>query len=791
MWPLAERPEEIDRLLAERNLLSDVVLALASDIGPDGQFGEQWLVVTPARTLVLAGGDGEVQVIHDLPTADLRDVRVESEVGGAVLQVRHDGVMLPLIQFSNRLSHEFARAAKGIERLASDGQLGEPPVDDHEAERCPTCGRRLEEYSSVCPVCLKHRKVAARLLGRLRPHWPRVVALFVLMGLTAVAQLVPGRLTRALLDDVLPPRLQPAPAASLGQASQVDPSREEDLAAAKSKPPEEQRKVDRSRESTTLLGRTLQRRQALLVVIFIYVAMMVLGWAFAVAHMRVAGWLGNRVTFELRSAVYQALQRLSLSFYDRRRIGHVMASVTHDTSHLRHLLVDEGPWFIVTTMQVVVIAVYCFILDWRLALWMWVPVPAIVVVTRWVWPWLHRIFRRLWERRARLSGQLSDSLTGIRVVRAFGKEDREIERFEERNVEFFQADLRAVRAFAALMPSMHFIIAIGAPIIWYFGSHQVFRDPETMTAGKLMQFVAYLWIFYHSVGMMTRMVQWVTTSLTATERVFEIIDTEPEVQDAPDARPVPQMKGRVRFDNVTFGYSKLKPVLENISLEVNPGEMLGLVGHSGAGKTTITNLLARFYDVDQGHVTIDGIDIRKIPKDDLHRQMGIVLQETILFDTSVAENIAYAKPDATRLEIMQAAKAANAHDFVVNLPDGYDFQVGERGQRLSAGERQRVAIARAILGNPRILVLDEATASVDTETEAQIQDALTRLVSGRTTFAIAHRLSTLRNADRLLVIEKGHQAEIGTHDELMSKRGVYYRLVKMQRQISRLRAVGG
>jgi ATP-binding cassette subfamily B protein len=326
-------------------------------------------------------------------------------------------------------------------------------------------------------------------------------------------------------------------------------------------------------------------------------------------------------------------------------------------------------------------------------------------------------------------------------------------------------------------------------MVWFLGGHQVLG--EGLTLGTLTAFIWYLGMFYGPIQVLTHISDWLSHTFTAAERIFEVLDLKPDVGDAPDAAPMPHLEGRLEFHDVTFGYEKHNPVLKNVSLIVEPGEMIGFVGHSGAGKTTMINLICRFYDVDEGALLIDGVDLRKIRYDDLRRQMGVVLQETFLFDGTVAENIAYAKPDATLEEIMNAARAANAHDFIVNFPDGYNTPVGERGQRLSGGERQRIAIARAILHNPRILILDEATSSVDTETERQIQEALARLIKGRTTFAIAHRLSTLRNAHRLLVLEQGKQAELGTHEELMEKKGTYYKLVEMQTELGRIQAVGG
>jgi ATP-binding cassette subfamily B protein len=306
-----------------------------------------------------------------------------------------------------------------------------------------------------------------------------------------------------------------------------------------------------------------------------------------------------------------------------------------------------------------------------------------------------------------------------------------------------------------------------------------------------MTFIAYLAMFYGPLQFLNRTAEWLGQALTAAERVFDILDTRPEVREAEDAVPMPRIAGAVTFENATFGYEAHRPTLRNVNLDVAPGEMIGLVGHSGAGKSTTINLICRFYDLTSGSIRIDGVDIRNIRQQDLRSQIGVVLQDTFLFNGTIAENISYARPGATPEEIMAAAKAANAHDFIVQKPDGYDTQVGERGQQLSGGERQRIAIARAVLHNPRILILDEATSAVDTDTEKQIQDAIARLIRGRTTFAIAHRLSTLRNADRLVVLKNGQIEEIGSHDELLARRGEFYRLVEMQREMSRIQEVRG
>jgi ATP-binding cassette subfamily B protein len=428
-----------------------------------------------------------------------------------------------------------------------------------------------------------------------------------------------------------------------------------------------------------------------------------------------------------------------------------------------------------------------FAMNWKLALLVLIPAPLITLVGMGFWRFVRTLMHRVWQRWGRLNAILNESLSGLRVVRAFAQEQREISRFTQRSSELIGSVITVERTWAMLFATISLFTAMGTLLVWYVGGRQVLG--ETMTLGTLMAFLFYLGMFYAPLQSLSWLINWASRSLTAAERLFEILDTPPET-DEPDAIPMPRIEGKVEFRNVVFGYEKHRPVLKGISFVVEPGEMVGLVGHSGAGKTTTINLLCRFYDVDEGEILIDGIDIRKIRRSDLRRQIGLVPQDTFLFSGTIAENIAFAKPDATKEEIIRAAKIANAHDFIVTQkPDSYDTQVGERGQALSSGERQRIAIARALLPDPRIIILDEATSQVDVETERQIQEAIERLVKGRTTFAIAHRLATLRSANKLIVLKEGQIAEIGTHDELMQKQGEFYRLVQTYKEVVKLRAV--
>jgi len=502
---------------------------------------------------------------------------------------------------------------------------------------------------------------------------------------------------------------------------------------------------------------------------------------------RAASWLGGRLTLDIRSQLYHILQKLSLSFFDKQRTGAIMTRITQDTTALQDFMV-QGLMFLVYMLQVVGICVVLFIMKPGLAILILIPTPIVAILSVKFATNLMRFWHKFWNSWSRLGAMLNDSLSGIRVVRAFAQEDKEIDRFDKRAAGLFDSQVQVRKLSATYWPFVTFISGAGTYLVWYFGGKSVVEG--NLTLGELMMFIGYLGQFMAYFNALTGMPDWLSQVATAAERVFEILDTESEVVDAREAVAAPNIRGGIELKNVTFGYEKHKPVLRNISLNVLPGEMIGLVGPSGAGKTTFINLVCRFYDITEGELLIDGVDIKKIRMKDLRSQIGVVLQEPFLFNGSVAENIAYAKGDATQEEIIRAARAANAHDFIMRLPDGYDTLVGERGGRLSGGERQRVSIARAILHNPTILILDEATSSVDTETEKEIQDALHRLVKNRTTIAIAHRLTTLKNADQLLVLENGRIEEMGTHDELLLNKGKYYRLVQLQADLATMKAVG-
>ena len=489
-------------------------------------------------------------------------------------------------------------------------------------------------------------------------------------------------------------------------------------------------------------------------------------------------YIGQRVIIDIREAVYRQLQRLSLSYFDKRQTGTIMSTVTNDVAALQTALVESLVEMVTEAMILVGSLASMFFLHWKLTILTLFTMPLVLQAINVFGRKLRNAGRILQERTADITAVLQETIAGIRVVKSFAREEYEIDRFSQQNYKNFRAQMKTSQLMAALTPVIEVLAAIGVVFIIWYGGMEVIDG--TITSGALIAFLIYVVNLANPVKRLSRVYGNIQRALAAAERVFEVIDTEPEIREAPGAVDLPVVKGYVAFEQVTFAYTPGQPALQNLTLTVKPGEMVAIVGPSGAGKTTIANLLPRFYETNEGRILVDGHDIRTVTLQSLREQIGIVPQETILFNGTIYDNILYGRLNATEADVIAAAKAANAHEFIVKLTDKYQEQIGERGAKLSGGQRQRIAIARAILKNPRILILDEATSALDTESEKLVQQALDKLMVGRTSFVIAHRLSTVQRADTIVVLDKGRIIEQGTHGELLTKGGLYHKLHQVQ-----------
>lgn len=511
-----------------------------------------------------------------------------------------------------------------------------------------------------------------------------------------------------------------------------------------------------------------------------YILVMVFIEVLRFSQQYIMSWTGQNMLYSMRRRLFLHLQDLGLDFYDRLQAGRIMSRVTSDVESLNQLISSGVLGMLSDLVTLVAIMVIMVRMNVKLAMVTLTVVPLLFIVVWSLRTRMTRAYHKVRRRVADINANLQESISGMRIVQAFSREDVNAEKFSDTNYQSFQAQVEAARLHALFHPLVDVIGALGSALIIYYGGLRMSWLDPGVTVGTIVAFLNYMTRFFWPIRNLTEMYNLLLQAGVSSERVFEILDTRPNVEDRPDAMELDIIEGHVEFDEVVFGYNSELPVLHHVNIEAKPNETIALVGPTGAGKSSIINLLCRFYDVQGGRILVDGVDLRDVTLESLRRNLGIVLQDTFIFSGTVADNIRYGRLDATDEEVEEAARIVGAHDFISRLPEGYQTEVRERGSRLSVGQRQLLSFARALLANPRILILDEATSSVDAYTEFLIQQALEKLFEGRTSIVIAHRLSTIRNADRIYVIENGQVKEVGNHEELIAGDGLYKSLYEKQ-----------
>lgn len=785
--PAEKVPGALKKILEERGETGEVLAFACADITNDGELRNMYLLLT-AGTLyfmvsresgeMLFSGAGvskhllvpeDIGEVYTYAVETLSAPKVLNQVVGGLLTVKVNGEETWLCRFSGARMREMSRLVRELEDLTGGpeekpedapadlpfpprgGRRGRGRRDDDGPACCPKCGMPYPEAGrQVCPKCMEKRTVFVRVLKYFAEYKGRLAVMLLCILLSSAFNAIWPYISGTLLYDKV-----------LGQ--------NEEFAAS----------LGAGGQFVVLLG----------FLVLCMAGVKILQEVTGIIHGRMTAYMVPGVVCHIKDSVFESLQRLSIGFFNRRQTGSLMQRVNGDANEVTGFFIDGLPYLLFNVVTLIFSAVVMFSLDWKLGLLAVVLLPPLFFISYYLMP-------KMWHahgRRARTSrtlySVLNDNFTGARVVKAFGREESEVSRFERANNRLRDSEINIVHYRNIYNTAYRIGQELPVLLIWSVGALIVTRSGGEFSYGKLLTFVNYLGMMQGPMDFFSSVFQWWTNSMNAAQRVFEIIDANSEVVERDNALQV-DLQGGIELRDVTFGYEPNKPVLENINMDVKPGEMLGIVGRSGAGKSTLVNLISRLYDPDQGEVLLDGMNVKDISFASLRGAIAMVSQETYIFMGTIAENIAYAKPDASREEIVQAAMAASAHSFICRLPDGYDTVIGTGGRQLSGGERQRLSIARAILADPKILVLDEATASVDTETERAIQDSLDKLVKGRTTISIAHRLSTLRNADRLIVLDNGKVTEHGTHTELLALKGTYFKLLQLQSKALAMRGIG-
>lgn len=725
---LISRLKQTDSSIREK----DIVIPLGFSLLPDSSHTQVNGLIAVTDENVISYLDGKK--LFELKMKDISEFIFRLGIGCVFIEYKTSNEETFLLCRSDMKDKDaYAAVVKQLNRYKTSKKISETYEDDIETS-CPNCGRPYRPGSKICDHCTKKSSYIKRIWDLAKPWRIYIYISVVLYFAIAALNLLIPYLQRILVDDYI--------------------------------------KADTKPELVQYLIVILS-----IVGVNVLIRLVSMGRGITLID------AGNKIVVKLREMVFNKIQALSISRISKRTSGELMNRVTDDTRVLENFITREMGDMIEQLVTFLAVGIVLFVYDWKLALLILLPVPLVIMSFRFFWTFMHNMFHKQWTMNAQASTILHDIFSGIRVVKAFGMEKRETERYDKITYEECKIAVRNETFFGKIFPVINFFMGIGEFFLLYYVGNKILGGQ--MTFGEMSQFSAYVSIIYGPLRWVANFPRRLVRVMTSIVKIYDIIDENVDVSDSDNAVDL-DIKGYIDFENASFGYDNTTNVLRNINVNIKPGEMVGIVGKSGVGKSTLINLVMRLYDVEEGAIKIDGVDIRDISQDSLRSQIGVVLQETFLFSGTIYDNIAYAKAGATRDEVITASKIAGAHSFIMKLPDAYNTKVGERGHTLSGGERQRVAIARALLHNPRILILDEATAALDTETEKQIQDSLQKLIADRTTLAIAHRLSTLRNATKIIVLDKGEVAEVGSHEELIQKKGIYYGLVMAQRQMSKM-----
>lgn len=711
----------------------EILASLAIDLNASLHFAQGLVLVTSQRVLAKMADDSSWREWSYRAGLKLGH---HDHAGVGSLELHDEQQQLASWRYTLGLNLDALRLIKVFEQQRDDRLAGHSALREEQAT-CPQCNAPLPADSEECLICPEKGAEPSstwalfRLARFATPYKGMLLLGFVLMLISTAATLVPPYLMGPLMDNVLIPYQN-------GKPINVD-----------------------------------------LVKLYLsgLLASALVAWSLGWARTYILALVSERIGANLRTTTYEHLLRLSQEYFGGKRTGDLMARIGSESDRICVFLSLHLLDFAIDVLMIIMTAVILFSINPWLALVTLVPLPFIAWMIHLVRDKLKHGFEKIDRIWAEVTNVLADTIPGIRVVKAFAQEKREATRFRDANQHNLLVNDRVNKIWSLFSPTVTLLTEIGLLVVWVFGIWQVSKNQ--ITVGVLASFLAYISRFYTRLDSMSRIVSVTQKAAVGAKRIFEILDHVSSVPEPANPVHLEHVKGAIELRDIGFRYGN-RAVMRGVSLDIKPGEMIGLVGHSGSGKSTLVNLICRFYDVSEGSIRLDGVDIRSMPISEYRRNIGLVLQEPFLFFGTIAENICYGKPEATREEIVAAARAAHAHEFILRLPQGYDSLVGERGQALSGGERQRISIARALLIDPRILIMDEATSSVDTTTEKEIQKALDNLVQGRTTIAIAHRLSTLRKADRLVVLDRGQIVEVGSHDELMLREGAYYRLYQAQ-----------